>query len=308
MTSPRVAAIDIGTNSVLLLVAEKQGDRLVKVCDLATITRLGEGVGKTGVLNDEAVSRTLACLRDYASVITRERVNVVGAVGTSAMRDAQGGAAFVAAAAQELGVEPAVISGDREAQLTFEGALTALDTTGRIAVFDIGGGSTEVIVGARVGRTGTLKHAVSLDIGAVRLTERHLHDDPPTAEQMDAVRADVHEALNDAPQLRGVPLVGVAGTITTLAAVANEIDPYDGNAVHGSILTREDLTDLLAKFTAVNVEARCAIGGLHPKRADVIIAGTLIADVICERAEANRMIVSDRGVRWGLAKDLAQSV
>lgn len=304
----RVAAIDIGTNSVLLLIAERQGDQLVRVRDVATITRLGEGVDDTGRLSPAAVARTLACLRDYAETIRAEHVDRVAAVGTSAMRDAAGGSDFVAEATAILGTEPRVISGDREAELTFAGALTSLDATGRLAVFDIGGGSTEIIVGARAGSTGSLEHAVSLDIGSVRLTERHLKSDPPTREQLEAVRADIAAALRDAPRTRGLPLVGVAGTITTLAAVAHAVDPYDGNAVHGSRLTRQDLASLLERFTSCSLEARCRIPGLHPKRADVIVAGTLVADAICASADAAFLVVSDRGVRWGLARELATDV
>ncbi len=303
----RVAAIDIGTNSVLLLVAERQGAEVVRVVDIARITRLGEGVDERGVLAPAAIARTLSCIEEYGDIIRSEGVERVGAVGTSAMRDATGGAEFVARAAELLGVTPEVISGEREAQLTFEGALTALETTGRVAVFDVGGGSTEIIVGARVGRAGTLKHAVSLDIGGVRLTERHLRSDPPTTAEIEAVRNAVNEQLAGAPEIRGVPLVGVAGTITTLAAVANEMAPYNGSAVHGCILSRHDLTELLAKFTSLPLEERKNIVGLHPARADVIVAGTLIADAICERAQADRLVVSDRGVRWGLAKELAQA-
>jgi exopolyphosphatase/guanosine-5'-triphosphate,3'-diphosphate pyrophosphatase len=307
MATTRVAAIDIGTNSVLMLVAERQGDDIVRVQDLATITRLGEGVDETGKLADAAIERTLSCLTEYAATLQREGAQHVGAVGTSAMRDASGGTEFVARATAVLGVAPEVISGQREAELTFDGALTALDTSGRVAVFDIGGGSTEIIVGTRVGAAATLEDAVSLDIGAVRLTERHLKTDPPTTAEIESVRSDVRKALEQAPSIRDVPLVGVAGTITTLAAVAKEIVPYDGNAVHGSTLTRGDLTQLLAKLAACTVAERRKIPGLHPKRADVIIAGTVIAEVICERANAARMVVSDRGVRWGLAKELARS-
>lgn len=303
----RVAAIDIGTNSVLLLVAEKQGAGIVRICDIATITRLGEGVDATGELAGAAIERTLACLKSYAERIRAEGATKIGVVGTSAMRDAGQGSKLIEEATALLGVAPEVISGDREAELTFEGALTALDTTGKVAVFDIGGGSTEIIVGTQLASGATLKHAVSLDIGSVRLTERHIAHDPPQQRELEDLRGTVRDMLAGAPEIRDVPLVGVAGTVTTLAAIANEIDPYDGGMVHGSILTRMDLDDLLAKLAGCTLEERKAIAGLHPKRADVIVAGTIIADAICERADASRMIVSDRGVRWGLAKELAQS-
>ncbi len=298
----RVATIDIGTNSVLLLVAERDGSHVRALEELATITRLGEGVDATGRLADDAIARTLACLERYAEAIGRWNVGSIAAVGTSAMRDAGGGATFCDRAEAILGVRPQVISGEREAQLTFDGALVGLEPEGLLAVFDIGGGSTEIIVGARVGRgRGTLGRAVSLDIGSVRLTERHVRHDPPLPSELDAIRNDVHAALRAAPSMKGRPLVGVAGTVTTLTAFAHGIAPYDARRVHGAILSRESLAEARSQLASATLEERRQLAGIEPKRADVIVAGALITEAICEAAGAERLLVSDRGVRWGLA-------
>ena len=206
----RVASIDIGTNSVLLLVAERDGaGTLCAVLERARVTRLGAGVDRTRQLAPEAVERTLACLGDYAADLRRLGVTRLDVVGTSAMRDASAGELFVARAGELLGVAPRVVSGDEEARLTFEGALVGLDLAGALSVFDVGGGSTEIVRGTRDGASATVLEAVSLDVGSVRLTERHVRSDPPTRAELDAVRADVARALEGATRPRaGEPLVG----------------------------------------------------------------------------------------------------
>lgn len=307
VTAPlsRVATIDIGTNSVLLLVAARDGQHIRALSELAAVTRLGEGVDASGELSPAAQSRTLAVLEQYAAEIAKWNVDAVAAVGTSAMRDARGGTEFSERAAAILGVRPTVISGEREAQLTFDGALLGLEPEGVLAVFDIGGGSTELIVGARVGRgRGTLARAVSLDIGAVRLTERHIHNDPPTRAELDTIRKEIRLALKRAPAFRGRPLIGVAGTVTTLTAYVHDIAPYDARRVHGAILARTELRDALDRLAAMTLEERRALPAVESKRADVIVAGALIADEICELSGGERLIASDRGVRWGLALEL----
>lgn len=301
----RVAAIDIGTNSVLCLVAEK-APTLRALSDQARVTRLGQGVDATGHLSDEAVERTLACLTDYAATIRELKAERVEAVATSAMRDAKGGDAFLTRAEEILGCRPAVISGEREAQLSFDGALTGLDPEGKVAVFDVGGGSTEIIVGRRIPRTdATLHTAVSIDVGAVRLTERHITSDPPTLEEVEAIRHDVRAALKAAPKLDDLPLVAVAGTVTSLAAIAYEVHPYDGRRVHGALLSADLIDELLERLRGMTLEQRRDIAALDPRRADVIVAGATIVSEVCRYAGAPRVIVSDRGVRWGLARQLA---
>lgn len=306
----RVAAIDIGTNSVLLLVAEARAAEaagagrpgaadLVAIADRATVTRLGEGVDRSRALAPDAVERTLACLERYADEARALGAERIDAVGTSAMRDAAGGEAFRARARAALGVEPRVISGDEEARLTFEGALLGLPLDGPAAVFDVGGGSTEIITagGAR---------AVSLDVGSVRLSERHVREDPPSPVELEAVRATARRALAAAPALElGERLVGVAGTVTSLAALSLGVAPYDGARVHGARLARAELGRLTRELAALPLAERRRLPALDPKRADVIVAGAVLVEEIVAWARADELIVSDRGVRWGLARRLA---
>jgi exopolyphosphatase/guanosine-5'-triphosphate,3'-diphosphate pyrophosphatase len=305
----RVATIDIGTNSVLLLVAERRGGALVPILERATITRLGRGVDATRQLDAEAVEATLACLAGYAEDIARAGVTRVGAVGTSAMRDARGGDDFRARAGALLGEAPRVISGPEEAALTFAGALTGLALTGPVVVFDLGGGSTEIIRG-RAGDDEVVERAVSLDVGAVRLTERHLHADPPRSEEQEAVRADARAALAELTEGWRTPavaplVVGVAGTVTTLAAYALGVVPYDAGRVHGARLTAAAISASRAALARMPLAERRAVPAIEPKRADVIVAGALIVEEVLAWAGAAELVVSDRGVRWGLARQLA---
>ncbi len=303
----RVAAVDIGTNSVLLLVAELRGIELVPLVERAVITRLGRGVDATRTLDPAAVERTLACLAEYASAIGAAGAQRVAAVGTSAMRDAIGGEGFTARAAALLGVTPRVISGDEEAELTFAGALTGLGLEGPVLVFDLGGGSTEVIRGT-AGARDAVEQAASLDLGSVRLTERHVSTDPPSPDELAAVRRDAREALAALgsgwldPRAQ---LVGVAGTVTTLAAYVRDVVPYDATRIHGSRLTLGAVAGATATLARIPLARRRTTPAIDPGRADVIVAGATIVEEILTWAGAGELLVSDRGVRWGLAKRLA---
>jgi len=300
-----VGAIDIGTNSVLLLIAEKRGQELEAVLDRATITRLGEGVDRTHRLAPEAMRRTLACLEQYAAELSLRRVSELGVVGTSALRDAEGGADFLDAASAVLGTRPQVIAGVTEAELTFEGALSGLGLRGAVSVFDVGGGSTEIISGNAAAEP-QVARAVSLDIGSVRLFERHVRSDPPSAEETARAVADIEHALASAEQpADGAVLVGVAGTVTTLAAIALGLDAYDGARVHGSVLERAELFELCERLARLSLSARMRLAGLEPKRADVIVMGAEIVRRVVLWSGAARLVVSDRGVRWGVAQRLA---
>jgi exopolyphosphatase/guanosine-5'-triphosphate,3'-diphosphate pyrophosphatase len=296
----RVGAIDIGTNSVLLLVAELEGQRISPIVERATITRLGEDVDRTRALKPAAAERTLACLRAYGSELAALGVQLRRAVGTSALRDAAGGESFLDAAELILGIRPVIISGDEEASLTFVGALSGLTTQGSVAVFDVGGGSTEIIVGSAEPTFG-IEAATSLDIGSVRLFERHVRHDPPTAEEMAAVARDIELALVQAPAVAASgTLVGVAGTVTTLAAISLGLSTYDSARVHGHVLTREQVFEVAGRLGALNLQARQQLAGLEPKRADVIVVGAELVRQILLWSGAPDLVVSDRGVRWGL--------
>jgi exopolyphosphatase/guanosine-5'-triphosphate,3'-diphosphate pyrophosphatase len=302
----RVATIDIGTNSVLLLIAELESGALRPIVERATVTRLGEGVDRNRRLLPEASERTLTCLAGYARVLRDHAVSRLDVVGTSAMRDAQGGDDFVARAHELLGVMPRVIDGAEEARLTFIGALSGLSVTGKVVVFDIGGGSTEIVGGALAGGVREIETAVSLNIGSVRLFERYIRSDPPSAHEMQQVERDIAEALALAPSFdSSASLVGVAGTVTQLAALELGLEPYDGARVHGSELTREAVAGLARRLTTLTVAERRALRGMERSRADVIVVGSAIARAVLEWSGARKLLVSDRGVRWGLAAELA---
>ena len=299
----RAATIDIGTNSVLLLVADSEGGALRPVLERATVTRLGEGVDRNRRLLDAACERTLACLSDYAGELRRLGVTSLDAVGTSAMRDAEGGQEFVARAAAILGVTPRVIDGSEEARLTFGGALSGLPPTGAVTVFDIGGGSTEIIVGNASPRE--IREAVSLNIGSVRLFERHVRSDPPSARELQSVQRDIALALADAPKPEPkATLVGVAGTVTQLAALELELTTYDSTRVHGHTLTRNAVERLAQQLASLSLAERRALPGMEPARADVLVVGSAIALAVLQWSGAAELVVSDRGVRWGLAEEL----
>jgi exopolyphosphatase/guanosine-5'-triphosphate,3'-diphosphate pyrophosphatase len=299
----RVAAIDVGTNTVLLLVAERAGDVLVPVVERAEITRLGRGVDASGRLDPAAIRETVDVLAAFAGEARALGASRPSCVATSAARDAANGAEFFEAARRAAGIVPEVISGDEEARLVFASAWRDFGGEGRgaLAVLDVGGGSTELTFGDGphpAGRT-------SLQIGAVRLTERHVRRDPPPAEEIAAVRAAARDALRPAAAALppGARLVAVAGTVTTLSAVQQALPAYDAARVHGATLSRAELEALLARLAALPLRERAALPGMEPKRADVIVAGCAIVLEAMAAGGFDRLTVSDRGVRWGLAYD-----
>jgi exopolyphosphatase/guanosine-5'-triphosphate,3'-diphosphate pyrophosphatase len=301
-----LATIDIGTNTTLLLVASAVGEKVEVLADCAEITRLGRGIGHQGALAPEAITRTLAALRDYAE-IARQHGARVAAVGTEALRRAPNAAAFLGPAAEILGVEVEVIDGQREAALTFRAVAASFADAGkgRLVVVDIGGGSTEIVLAS----DGEVGFRVSLPLGSVRLTEAHVHHDPPTAAEQAAIAAAVDDAVAAVPlPPPPVTLVGVAGTVTSLAAMALQLASYDPARVHGYRLSRADLGQQVARLGASTQPERERMIGLDPRRADVILAGALILDRIATAAGAPEIRVSDRGIRWGLLYErLAQS-
>jgi exopolyphosphatase / guanosine-5'-triphosphate,3'-diphosphate pyrophosphatase len=300
----RVAAIDIGTNTVLLLVAERRGDGLLAVEERATITRLGEGVDKTKALAPAAIARTAAALDAYGEIVAGLGATRVDVVGTSAMRDAAGSDALREHVKRVFGVEARTISGDEEARLTFAGARSGLANVpaeAAVRVFDIGGGSTEVVHG----RGDAIQFARSFDVGSVRLTERHVKTDPPARSEIEALREDARRAFEVPAFESAHPPIGIAGTMTTLAAVSLALEPYDGARVHGLTMRVSDLENVVRGLEQKPLAERSRVPGLEPKRADVIVAGGHIALAYLERIGAEEVVISDRGVRWGLAEQLA---
>jgi exopolyphosphatase/guanosine-5'-triphosphate,3'-diphosphate pyrophosphatase len=285
----------------------------VPVVERAEITRLGQGVDRTRALAPEAIERTLACLREYAAEIARHDVQRLDVVGTSAMRDASGtsvpGVDFIASAHAILGTVPRVISGEEEASLAFGGGLAGLGISGKVTAFDIGGGSTEIIRGELEGGAAHITQRQSVDMGSVRLFERHVRSDPPSATEMAVVRAFVWDQLSPlSPPPPEEKLVGMAGTVTTMAAVARGIAPYDPAQIHGARLTMREIADTARSLRELPLALRKQLTGLEEKRADVIPVGAVILEAIVAWAGAEEIVVSDRGVRWGVALQLAKSL
>ncbi|MEU5917307.1 Ppx/GppA phosphatase family protein [Streptomyces sp. NPDC047141] len=302
----RVAGIDCGTNSIRLLVADLHPEtgELVELDRRMTIVRLGQGVDQTGRLAPEALERTFAACRAYAGVIEELGAERLRFVATSASRDAENRQDFVDGVVEILGVEPEVITGDQEAAFSFTGATGELHGDDRRLVVDIGGGSTEFVVGNR-----HVEAARSVDIGCVRLTERHVRHDPPTAEEVAAIRADVRAALDLAaatvPIDTADTLVGLAGSVTTVAAIALGLPEYDSEKVHHSRISAAQVAEVTERLLASTHAERAAIPVIHPGRVDVIIAGALVLREIVERVGAREVVVSEHDILDGIALSVA---
>jgi exopolyphosphatase/guanosine-5'-triphosphate,3'-diphosphate pyrophosphatase len=300
----RYAAVDCGTNTVLLTIAERDDEgRLQPITEHAEITRLGEGLAHSGRLAEAAIARTELVFARYAELIAEAHCTQVLAVATEALRRAANGAdaqARFAAQLARVGGTLEIIGGEREAALSFRAARDSFpQLRGRRAVVDIGGGSTEIVVGER-----GIESAISLPIGSVVLTERYLAEDPPSIEERAALAAAVDHALAAAPPLPSL-VVGIAGTVTTYAAIALGLDDYDATRVHGLSLARSALDAEVARLGALPVADRRRTPGLQAGRADVIYAGGVILSRVLARAQATHCLVSDRGVRWGLLYEAA---
>ena len=302
--SGRVAAVDMGTNSIRLLVAAPGGDGgLFELARDMVITRLGQGVDRTGRLGPASLRRTMDVLERYvrrARALAVERIRV-GA--TSAVRDSADRRLLDAEVARIAGAPPEVLTGDREAELSFLGATRGLDAPAPYLVFDIGGGSTEVALG-----TEAVDAATSVDVGSVRLTERVRPADPPTPENLEAMRRLADEALAEASEAVPVggatTLVGVAGTTTTVQAIALGLERYDPEAIHGTMLSRHAVAEVLERLAAMTTAERRALPVMAPGREDVIVAGAVILGGILDRWGAGSCIVSERDILEGLAIEM----
>jgi exopolyphosphatase / guanosine-5'-triphosphate,3'-diphosphate pyrophosphatase len=287
----RVAVVDIGTNSTRVLVAEVDGPQLRELHRESIVTRLGEGVDATGRLGEDPQQRVFAALDAYAPHV--EGADLREAVMTSAVRDAANGDAFAAAVRDRYGLDGRTLSGDEEARLTFLGATAARADAEQLLVIDIGGGSTELVVGA--GREMTFH--TSVQVGVVRHTERHLHSDPPTAAELDALAADAREAITAAARGDAGAAVGVGGSATQLAA----IDLGDRTAVEGHSLPRPRLEAILGRLAALPLAERRQVKALHPDRAPTIVAGAAILLEALAAYGLDAVEVSERDILWGVA-------
>lgn len=304
----RLAAIDIGTNSTKMTVADIDDDGTIDIVrEESDVTRLGEGVDQAKRLTDDAMARTLDAVERFAKLARTDGAATVLAAGTSALRDAANGKEFLALAKERADVSIEIITGDREGQLAFAAVQSdsalSLPSSDSLLVFDIGGGSTEIILGSA---SGVHRHK-SLNIGAVRLTERFLKSDPPTDAEIVQASAMADEMLAAVAKPATVPVViGLGGTVVNLAAVTMGQTALDANSSHGTALSAMQIHNALERFRSVSLVERRTIPGLEPKRADVIIAGALLLERLLHRFGTDHFIVSARGLRYGLFADYAK--
>ncbi len=300
----RVAAIDCGTNTIKLLVADldPESGQMVEHVREARMVRLGQGVDRTGRLSDAALERVFGAIDEYAAIIGEHDVEKTRFCATSAARDADNADVFTSGVEERLGVAPEVVAGDEEARLSYDGAtrLLAAGLAAPYLVVDIGGGSTELILGTEAGE---VIAAQSLDIGSVRLTERHLAGDPPTAEEVEAATADIEQALDgcDVDPGKAAAVIGVAGTVTTTAAMVLDLPAYDRAVLHHSVIGRDRVQGVTSRLLSMSVTERRALPFMHPGRADVIGAGALILDRILRRTPVSSMLVSECDILDGIA-------
>ncbi len=301
-----IAVVDIGSNSTRLLIARREGNEITELVRHSRVTRLGAGVDGAGRLADASMQRVYAVLADDAREIAAHGCSAAVAVLTSAVRDSVNGAQFADTIRERFAIEPHVLTGDQEAQLTYLGATSERDPADTTAtlVLDIGGGSTELVIG----RGRDVSFHVSTQAGVVRQTERHLHDDPPSAEQIRALQADVGAILDDAipASLYGevAHAVAVAGTATSLAAIAQRLDPYDPARVHGYRLSAADRDRILSELSAMALAQRREVPGLHPDRAPTIVAGVLILGEVVRRFHLDEIEISEHDILRGAALGL----
>ncbi len=311
----RVAAIDCGTNSIRLLIADAHQGRLTDVVRLMRVVRLGEGVDATGEFSAAALERTLTATREYAELIVQHDVDAIRFVATSATRDAANRDVFIDGVRELLGVEPEVISGDEEAALSFQGAASVLNLreSDSLLVVDLGGGSTEFVMGNANGVTA----ARSMDMGCVRFTEKYLLTNPPTADETaaatEAARKLIQTASNEVPLSQATALVGVAGSVTTITAHALNLPEYQADAIHGAELPPQQVADACTSLLTMTRSERAALPYMHPGRVDVIGAGALIWQTIIDELATRThgrvaaTITSEHDILDGIALSIAST-
>jgi len=300
----RVAAIDCGTNTIKLLVADLDPDegRMVDHVRGTRMVRLGQGVDRSGRLAEAALERVFAAVDEYAAIIAKHDVETTRFCATSAARDADNADVFRSGVEERLGVAPEVVAGDEEARLAYDGAtrLLAAGLAAPYLVIDIGGGSTELILGTDDGQ---VLGAQSLDVGSVRMTERHLLSDPPTVEEVEEATADIDRALDgcDVDPGEAAAVIGVAGTVTTTAAMVLDLPAYDRAILHHSVIACDRVQGVTSRLLTMTVGERRELPFMDPGRADVIGAGALILDRILRRTRVDSMLVSEYDILDGIA-------
>ena len=302
----RVAAIDCGTNSIRLLIADIDGNNFREVVRDMEIVRLGQGVDQTGQFHPDAINRTLLAVDKFAAEIAKRGVEKLRFCATSATRDATNRHLFVDGVRERLGIEPEVISGEEEAALSFAGAIQDLDPVeGPFLLIDIGGGSTEFVFG-----TSSVEVARSVNIGCVRMSERHFANDPATAQQIESARVDIVAAIAQAaaevPITQAKTLVAVAGTATTVAAAALNLSEYDRYSIHLARISAAQVHDASIMFLTKTREERLALGYMHPGRVDVIAAGSLVLSEIMKATGATECVASESDILDGMARSLVK--
>jgi exopolyphosphatase / guanosine-5'-triphosphate,3'-diphosphate pyrophosphatase len=304
-SSPRVAVIDIGSNSTRLLVADVEGGRVTPIERRSAVTRLGRGVDLSGQLAAEAIEAACGAIAPYVATLQEMGAEKVDAIATSAVRDATNGSAFVAELRERFALSARVLDGDEEARLTYIGATSETAPEVPTLVIDIGGGSTELIVGERR----EIEWHVSLQAGVVRHTERHLVSDPPTPVELEALAADLRGLIDGATA--GAPRaeagIAVAGTPTSLAAIELGLEPYDPRRIHGHVLELRSIQRMLSRLAAAPLAQRTEIRGLHADRAPTIVAGVVTLVEVMRAFDLERITVSEHDILYGAAIALSES-
>jgi exopolyphosphatase / guanosine-5'-triphosphate,3'-diphosphate pyrophosphatase len=297
--SKRVAVIDIGTNSTRLLVADVAGGAVSQVERRSTVTRLGRGVDLSGHLSGEAIEDVCAAIGSYVEIIEKLGPETVDAIATSAVRDADNGSAFVAELRERFALSARVLAGEEEARSTYLGATSEAPPTEPTLVVDIGGGSTELVVG----EGSEVSFHDSLQAGVVRHSERHVASDPPTAGELEALADDVRGLIETSvgTGVAAASGIAVAGTPTSLAAVELELEPYDPSRVHGHVLALPSIQRMLSRLASVPLAERVEIAGLHPDRAPTIVAGVVILVEVMRAFGLEEIAVSEHDILYGTA-------
>jgi exopolyphosphatase/guanosine-5'-triphosphate,3'-diphosphate pyrophosphatase len=305
----RLAGLDLGTNTFLLLIADVGPHDITPVFEKETVVRLGKGVDAGGNLSPESMQRGVLCLQEYIAFANQYHCQEIFAVGTSALRDAANRESFLARVKTETGLKVRIISGEDEARLSFLGALSNKnDLPEPLAIIDIGGGSTEVVRGTHKG----ILEARSTDLGSVRLTERWLKHDPVLPEEVKVLREQAEKTMRAAWPVeeirRTATMIGTAGTITTIAAMVQKLTLYDPKRIDGFVMTARQLNAIIAELARLSIAERQMLPGLNPARADVILAGALLLEVFMSVYGFSQLLVSDRGLRYGVLWEAAGRV